>query len=281
MDNTVIILHIQLILKYSVPAIPFPSLTLVDAPCIFLSERNWHWETIIQNYYNLWIALDGLGSMVCDGKTYPIRPGTAFVFFPGQRVLATHDPKRPVRNFACHFHPESAKGTPKSLPGPLQGIQIIEQMRAEELCRAAVHCSRHPDPLGHQQCAGLCYQILAQVWRDAHTPPMRETDAVLLNLIDRLNEQPSRRWSTEQMARKAGLSTAQFNRRFIALAGQPPAKLAIRQRIRRAGELLRDSSLRIGEIAEALGYRDIYYFSRQFKQVNGITPTEYRDQLPF
>jgi transcriptional regulator GlxA family with amidase domain len=40
--------------------------------------------------------------------------------------------------------------------------------------------------------------------------------------------------------------------------------------------MLVESNLSIKEIASALGYRDIYFFSRQFKAKMGITPSEAR-----
>lgn len=47
-------------------------------------------------------------------------------------------------------------------------------------------------------------------------------------------------------------------------------------RIRRAKELLRDSSLKIYEIAESVGYADVHYFGKLFKRKTGQTPKEYR-----
>jgi len=44
----------------------------------------------------------------------------------------------------------------------------------------------------------------------------------------------------------------------------------------KARQLLRQSDLSIGQIAEATGYRDVYFFSRQFKFKTGQTPTKYR-----
>lgn len=44
----------------------------------------------------------------------------------------------------------------------------------------------------------------------------------------------------------------------------------------RVSELLRDPTLKIYEIAERMGYKNIIYFNRQFKQTTGMTPGEYR-----
>ena len=49
----------------------------------------------------------------------------------------------------------------------------------------------------------------------------------------------------------------------------------IYMKIELAKEYLRFSDLNITQIAEKLGYSGIHYFSRQFKKVTGMTPTEY------
>ena len=48
--------------------------------------------------------------------------------------------------------------------------------------------------------------------------------------------------------------------------------------LQRARHLLLHTDMSIGEIAEALGFSDPYYFSRLFKKYEGIAPREYRKQ---
>lgn len=50
-------------------------------------------------------------------------------------------------------------------------------------------------------------------------------------------------------------------------------------RIKEAKELLKDSSLRIGDIAEEVGFVDIAHFSRVFKKTTGCSANEFRNQL--
>ena len=46
--------------------------------------------------------------------------------------------------------------------------------------------------------------------------------------------------------------------------------------MRRARMLLTESGNSIGWIADRLGYRDVYFFSRQFKRFHGKSPTAFR-----
>ena len=50
-----------------------------------------------------------------------------------------------------------------------------------------------------------------------------------------------------------------------------------RMRMERAKALLADSSLRIHEVAEQVGYADVAHFSKSFKRLEGMTPGEYRE----
>lgn len=47
----------------------------------------------------------------------------------------------------------------------------------------------------------------------------------------------------------------------------------------RAKVLLKDSSIRIGEVALTLGYMNQEYFSRNFKKTTGFTPAFYQKML--
>ena len=50
-------------------------------------------------------------------------------------------------------------------------------------------------------------------------------------------------------------------------------------RIEKAKELLKDPSLRIGDVAEEVGFLDMAHFSRVFKKIEGISANEYRNKI--
>jgi two-component system response regulator YesN len=52
----------------------------------------------------------------------------------------------------------------------------------------------------------------------------------------------------------------------------------IRKRLEKAKEMLQDPRLKIYEIADMVGYKNLTYFSRQFKDYFGITPGDYRKE---
>lgn len=46
-------------------------------------------------------------------------------------------------------------------------------------------------------------------------------------------------------------------------------------KISAAKQLIRRRNMNFSQIADALGYSDIHYFSRRFKQLAGMTPSQY------
>jgi AraC-like DNA-binding protein len=65
-------------------------------------------------------------------------------------------------------------------------------------------------------------------------------------------------------------------RRFKQHTGRSPQQFVIDTRMQAAHFLLLDSNLSISQIALRLGYVDVYFFSRQFKQHHGIGPAAFR-----
>ncbi len=81
------------------------------------------------------------------------------------------------------------------------------------------------------------------------------------------------------LAKLACLSPAQFHRTFHQVIGLTPVAYLRQVRIRQAQQRLLASTLTIADIAEQVGFADLFVFSKCFKRSCGISPTEYRAQL--
>ena len=83
----------------------------------------------------------------------------------------------------------------------------------------------------------------------------------------------------EELAKQYGLSISSFRRQWNRHKEETPGQMVLRLRNRTALELLRNRQLLIGEVAEMTGYPDIRYFSRFFRRMNGMTPSEFRNRM--
>lgn len=83
--------------------------------------------------------------------------------------------------------------------------------------------------------------------------------------------------SVGEIAENLGISEGHLSHLFKKETDDTLLHYLTRYRIHKAMELLKDCRLRVYEVAEQVGYRDITYFSATFKKVVGVSPSEYQD----
>ena len=83
--------------------------------------------------------------------------------------------------------------------------------------------------------------------------------------------------SVDEMAGFMNLSRSGFQHLYTSVFGHSVMKDVISGRIEKAKEYLRSSNLTILEISSKCGYKSEYHFMRQFKNLTGFTPTEFRN----
>ncbi len=79
-----------------------------------------------------------------------------------------------------------------------------------------------------------------------------------------------------QLAGQAGMSVSSFRQNFARIMGMPPIEYLLKLRIEAAREMLRFKDLGMIDIAFRSGFQDCNYFARKFKDIVGVTPTQYR-----
>ena len=85
-----------------------------------------------------------------------------------------------------------------------------------------------------------------------------------------------RRFSVEQLCRKAGISHPQLHRKLKAETGKSAVQLIRSVRLHHGKRLLRQTELQIADIAYDIGFSDPDYFSKVFRKEVGCTPSQYR-----
>ncbi len=94
----------------------------------------------------------------------------------------------------------------------------------------------------------------------------------IVYMLRHLNEE----LCVSKLSQIADISASHFFWLFKQATGDTPIQFLIRARMRRAQTLLQETGLTVKEIAAQLGYRDEFYFSRQFKSYYGSAPSHYR-----
>ena len=92
-------------------------------------------------------------------------------------------------------------------------------------------------------------------------------------IIDNKLENPD--FSSDDFATEVGMSRMQLHRKLKSLTGLSATEFIRNERLKIATTLLAKGNLTVSEVAYALGFNDVSYFSKCFKEQYGTTPSEF------
>jgi AraC-like DNA-binding protein len=243
-------------------------------------EAGWQWHPAPLPDYDLWYVLAGVGEMNWNEQIFPLSAGTCFVFPPGSRPHGRHDPRRRLLVFSVHFGIGAAGNISYVGEDPTahfaQGAKVRDQEFFTMLAQRCENAFIHGGTLGLHRAALCLQQMLLQLQEEALLPAKSTRDNLLKNVVTAIRQDPGAQWNVCELARRSCLSPSQFSRRFCALTNMSPGNFVVQARVQRARQLVLETEMSISQIAYALGYSDVHFFSRQFKQCTGQSPGSLR-----
>lgn len=105
-------------------------------------------------------------------------------------------------------------------------------------------------------------------------------DAWLEKSLHLLGDRTTGGWpSPQDVARQIGLNYENFRKRFAQVMGESPGHYQKRRRLEWASAAIYQGEQSLKQIADELGFCDVFHFSKAFKQEMGLTPSEYRKRV--
>jgi len=101
---------------------------------------------------------------------------------------------------------------------------------------------------------------------------------VIKEIHKQLTQNIDKRFTIEELSKQYLMNTSSLKTIFKAVYGLPLASYMKEYRIKYAAELLRNKTDTIAEIAIAVGYESQSKFTKAFRDIMKILPTEYRKQ---
>jgi AraC family transcriptional regulator len=165
----------------------------------------------------------------------------------------------------------------------LQNITRLEDMRIRALMTAVNVERTHGFPSGQIFLQSVEVALAAVL---VHTyslsvkarNPIRGglSDNSRRNVIDLVRSRISEDISLADMAAVTGLSITHFSRIFKRSMGESPHQFVLQQRVQYAKGLLLKLNLRVIDVALASGFKTQQHFARIFREMCGLSPTEYQ-----
>jgi two-component system, response regulator YesN len=122
-----------------------------------------------------------------------------------------------------------------------------------------------------------CSRLLEQYWTGTavHGEPHQQS-SIIAKIKEYAQQHPQEELGREQLASYVFLNPAYLSRLFRKETGQSLTEYVLEVKIGYARRLLEESNLKVGAVAEAIGYTHFSYFAKLFKKMTGMSPHEYR-----
>lgn len=239
-----------------------------------------------RNHYLFHYILSGTGVLFADDskgntQTYRIKSGQGFMIFPDQITTYISDKKLPWEYCWIEFDGLRVK----------ESLDIIELTRdtpvyhakfkdmREHMMQEMLYLTEHGEAspfhlIGHLY---LFFDAMLQsITKEQYNSGKRLQDYYIKEALTYIEQNFQNNITVEDIAKNCRLNRSYFGKIFKDSTGKTPQQFLLTYRMIKATELLKLTTLSIGEISKAVGYTNQLHFSRAFKNIYGVSPREWR-----
>ena len=233
------------------------------------------WESKQKNHccHLLYLILEGHGQVHYRQKSYQLNPGGLFWFPPGieRTIVMAKNSRKCYLNFQLRYKNQNM--------APRKPLFVLPNAWSLEALLKKIVISHFSQGLYRSlviraEMAALLLQIIKESKNHGDEPQFSsQTQSKIFELSEK---NMHKRLSPPIIARFLDLSPDYFARKFKKTYGMSCRSWLLQRRMQKAGQILLETLNTISQVADRLGYTDIYLFSRQFKKVTGVSPREFR-----
>lgn len=232
---------------------------------------------MIHSQFIIECCTEGEGTVYINEVPFPIHPGDAYVLLPGDTIRFTCSIENPRGGFWCALEGFSVEQVLKKaevssakpfLPSSLyEPIRYWLQLLAEQW-----RCKDAGSQMRQTACA---YGLLGALLQNRPAP---NNNGLIEKVIGYMQANYYEALTLDKLAAQAGLERTYFSFLFKQKTGLSPHTYLSRLRMRKACQLLGTKKHTVSEVSYLVGLTP-HNFSRQFRQVTGMTAKTYQQLL--
>lgn len=244
----------------------------------FCCPPGYSYGPIIRDTHILHYVRRGRGKLVYRDKTYQIAANCIFVIREGDMGYYEADAEEPWEYLWIRFRGYKADALLKKAHITAYAPVLDVRERAESIGGRMDAILKNYEK--EYEAVGTVFGLFQDIL-DCVNPGneyRREGGSVeyvqlVYNYIHQKYAEPI---SIQEISDYCGVNRSYLSRIFQAAAKQSPQQYLLRYRVGKARSLLEETDLPVLEVAYSVGYRDPFAFSKMFKQIVGVSPSEYR-----
>lgn len=170
-----------------------------------------------------------------------------------------------------YFAPEFFRERLRPILRPAECLHYITELRK---LMAAPALPGAADRIDH-----LVFLLMLEIIFPQQTEHMGRNDHIAQDIAQYLQANFKHDVDLNEVAELHGWSYSTFQRQWLLKYGCSPLRYLRKLRNSEALNRLRESTMTIGEVARGLGFSNQFYFAKFFRDMNGMTPSEFRKKI--
>lgn len=229
-------------------------------------------------YWGVEFVAQGSGRLTLAGQTHDLLPGTVFSYGPDiPQEIVPGEQGTMVKYFVDFTGKEAERLLQCYGPAPGSVIQTSAPNDVLGLFDNLIREGLSGTPRSPQIAAIILEHLILKISDTAMPAGAAETPA--FGTYRRCQRYLEEHWqeltSLDQAARQCHVDPAYLCRLFRRFDHQSPYQLLLRLRMTRGAEMLLAPGASVKEVAQELGFADAFHFSRTFKKLMGLPPTQF------
>ena len=236
------------------------------------SGNNFSFPPHLHGSFELIVVTEGEMSVTVDENQYTLTPGKAILIFPDQvHALST---ERQSRHTLCIFSSQLVRAYNNVFKTKLPTDNLftvdpfyVEQLSSQHECHSIL------------QMKGLLYSVCAEFDAQAtYKEKENKKQDLLPNIFSFVENNYKGNCSLVALSEQLSYHSVYLSRYFKQRTGIAFTEYVNLYRINEAAYILKNSQKKILDVAYECGFDSLRSFNRNFKQLMGKTPNEYRNQ---
>lgn len=221
-------------------------------------------------------TIGGEGRLRYENRNYRLGAGDTLLVMVPHNHRYWLEKNRSWEYFWISMNGEEALRIHRLILAAAGPVLKLQQATIDQLASHSLQLVRDADTPA--KASAIAYGAAMALYDDVFSSHAFATDqSAMQSVIDHIKANLDKPLPVEMLAAVSGLSRAHFSRVFSESEGLPPAEYVLQQRMQRAAKLLTNAALLpVKEVAILSGFEDANYFSKAFRRVYGINPTEFR-----
>lgn len=236
-------------------------------------------------HHEMIFVCEGNGHIVVGGNRYPMKKGMLFYIPPGVQMTIEPRAQNPEHYMTVHFSGSRMVLDPDGRWKCRENIRTLHQPPAQKITDYAPVAELFEKLLDTWNDKGPGYEFIAGTYLrqllilvSQNDKEQNKNHAVSLQIdriIEYMRQNINRKITLEELSGIAGLSTFYLSRAFKDATGYPIIAYFNKMKTDKAKEMLIEGNKKVKEVAYELGYTNEFYFSRIFKRIEGLSPSEF------